>query len=179
MFDIGWPELMIVFVVALLVIGPRDLPKALHKAGKWVRQARAMASDFQRGLDKVVEEADLKEARDKLRQATLLNPHNMVKDAVMSHLDVGGTLTATATAMQGEKQAMEKALSIELPATPPDVNSADILAEMAEDSDVLRAPAAGTPAPTPLAEVSSPPPAVSPSQLSDTVPPAGPAGNAP
>ncbi len=46
MFDIGWQELFIVAVLALLVIGPKDLPRALRAMGKWVRKARSLARDF-------------------------------------------------------------------------------------------------------------------------------------
>jgi sec-independent protein translocase protein TatB len=43
LFDIGWPELLLIGVVALVVIGPKDLPRALRTAGFWVRKARGRA----------------------------------------------------------------------------------------------------------------------------------------
>ena len=67
MLDIGWPELTVILVVALLVIGPRDLPKALHSVGKWVRKARSVTREFQRHIDDMVRDADIEEVK-QLRQ---------------------------------------------------------------------------------------------------------------
>ena len=67
MLDIGWPELTVILVVALLVIGPRDLPKALHSVGKWVRKARSITREFQRHIDDMVRDADIEEVK-QLRQ---------------------------------------------------------------------------------------------------------------
>ena len=70
MFDIGWQELFIVAVLALLVIGPKDLPRALRTMGKWVRKARALARDFQGGLDDVMREAELDEFKNQMVSAS-------------------------------------------------------------------------------------------------------------
>ncbi len=59
MLDIGWPELMVVAVVTLLVVGPKELPRVLRTVMHWVRKAREVARDFQSGLDDMVKEADL------------------------------------------------------------------------------------------------------------------------
>ena len=66
MFDIGWQELFIVAVLALIVVGPKDLPRALRTIMGLVRKARLMARDFQDGLDEVVREADLDDMKSKL-----------------------------------------------------------------------------------------------------------------
>ncbi|WP_029007281.1 Sec-independent protein translocase protein TatB [Azospirillum halopraeferens] len=59
MLDIGWPELMVIAVVALVIIGPKDLPKAVYGVGKWVRKARMVAREFQGHLDDMMREAEL------------------------------------------------------------------------------------------------------------------------
>ena len=59
MFDIGWQELFILAVLAIIVIGPKDLPRAIRTITKWIRKARTMARDLQDGLDEVAREADL------------------------------------------------------------------------------------------------------------------------
>ena len=59
MFDIGWQELFILAVLAIIVIGPKDLPGAIRTITKWIRKARSMARDFQDGLDEVVGEGGL------------------------------------------------------------------------------------------------------------------------
>lgn len=59
MFDMGWDEMLLIGVVSLVVIGPKDLPKVLRQAGIWVRRAREMASEFQRGVEEMTREAEL------------------------------------------------------------------------------------------------------------------------
>ena len=66
MFDIGWQELFIVAVLALIVVGPKDLPRVLRTIMGLVRKARGMARDFQDGIDDVVREADLDDMKTKL-----------------------------------------------------------------------------------------------------------------
>ncbi|UNU42190.1 twin-arginine translocase subunit TatB [Sphingopyxis sp. YF1] len=61
MFDVAPTELLLVVVVALVVIGPKDLPKAMRFVGKWVGKARGMARHFRSGLDTMMREAELEE----------------------------------------------------------------------------------------------------------------------
>jgi len=73
MFDFGWDEMALIAVVALVVIGPKDLPHVLRQAGRWTRKAREMASEFQRGVDEMVREAELKEVKTQVETATDIN----------------------------------------------------------------------------------------------------------
>jgi sec-independent protein translocase protein TatB len=66
MFDIGFLELIVVAIVALLVLGPERLPKAARTAGRWIGRVRRMAHQFSSELDRQIE---LEELREKLRQA--------------------------------------------------------------------------------------------------------------
>lgn len=61
MFDVAPTELLLVVVVALVVIGPKDLPKAMRFVGKWMGKARGMARHFRSGLDTMMREAELEE----------------------------------------------------------------------------------------------------------------------
>jgi sec-independent protein translocase protein TatB len=72
-FDIGWPELMLIGVVALVVIGPKDLPAALRVAGYWVRKARTLSREFHSSVEQMMREAELHEVQAELRKATELN----------------------------------------------------------------------------------------------------------
>ncbi|MBN9787093.1 twin-arginine translocase subunit TatB [Pseudonocardia sp. TMWB2A] len=63
MFDIAPTELLVVAIVALVVIGPKDLPKALRFVGNWVGKARRMAAHFRAGVDNMVREAELEELK--------------------------------------------------------------------------------------------------------------------
>lgn len=73
LFDIGWPELLLIGVVALVVIGPKDLPRALRIAGFWVRKARTMSREFQSSVEQLMREAELDEMRRELTKVTDLD----------------------------------------------------------------------------------------------------------
>lgn len=68
MFDIAPTELLLVALIALVVIGPKDLPKAMRVVGKWMGKARGMARHFRSGLDTMMREAELEELEKKWRQ---------------------------------------------------------------------------------------------------------------
>jgi sec-independent protein translocase protein TatB len=69
MFDIGWSELMVIGVVAILAIGPKDLPLALKTVGQWVAKARALAREFQGSLDEMIREAELDKVKQEVQSA--------------------------------------------------------------------------------------------------------------
>src|SRR3546814_4677358 len=68
MFDVAPTELLLVVVVALVVIGPKDLPKAMRFVGKWMGKARGMARHFRSGLDTMMREAELEELEKQWRE---------------------------------------------------------------------------------------------------------------
>ena len=61
MFDIGALELLVVVIVAIIVIGPKDMPQALRVAGRWVGKLRRMSAQFRSGFDAMVREAELED----------------------------------------------------------------------------------------------------------------------
>lgn len=72
MFDIGWSELIVIGVVALIAIGPRELPGVLRMVGQWMGKARKMASEFQGHFNEAMREAemaDLKKTFDDVKDA--------------------------------------------------------------------------------------------------------------
>ncbi|MGY6695161.1 MAG: Sec-independent protein translocase protein TatB [Roseinatronobacter sp.] len=70
MFDIGWTELMVVGIVALIVVGPKDLPKMFRTLGQFTAKARAMAREFQRAMDDAADASGVKDVARDLRNAT-------------------------------------------------------------------------------------------------------------
>ena len=70
LFDLSMTELMLIGVVALVVIGPKDLPKALRVAGFWVKKARTLSREFQSSVDQMIREAELDEMRQELKKAS-------------------------------------------------------------------------------------------------------------
>jgi len=65
MFDIGIQEILLVVVVAILVIGPKDMPAALRTAGRWIGKMRRLSSHFRTGLDAMVREAEMEDMEKK------------------------------------------------------------------------------------------------------------------
>ena len=65
MFDIGATELLIIVIVAVLVIGPKDLPLAMRTAGRWIGKIRRVSSHFRSGLDTMIREAEMEEMEKK------------------------------------------------------------------------------------------------------------------
>jgi sec-independent protein translocase protein TatB len=65
MFDIGSTELLLIVIVAVVVIGPKDLPRALYKVGQIVGKARGMARHFRTGIDAMVREVEVEELEKK------------------------------------------------------------------------------------------------------------------
>ncbi len=63
MFDIGWVEMMVVIVVMIVVIGPKDLPVVLHTMGRWIARVRAMAREFQSGIEDLAQQAGIDDVR--------------------------------------------------------------------------------------------------------------------
>jgi len=68
MLDIGWSEMLLIAVVAIVVIGPKDLPKALRTVGQWMGRARRVAREFKDSVDDMVRESELDELRRETEQ---------------------------------------------------------------------------------------------------------------
>ncbi|UKV16504.1 Sec-independent protein translocase protein TatB [Thalassospiraceae bacterium SW-3-3] len=69
MFDIGWTEMALVAVVALFVVGPKDLPHVLYKLAGYWKKVRGMAREFQGGIDNLIREAELDDLRKQVTDA--------------------------------------------------------------------------------------------------------------
>lgn len=65
MFDIGAAELLVIIIVAVLVIGPKDMPLAMRTAGRWIGKVRRVSAHFRTGIDAMVREAELEDMEKK------------------------------------------------------------------------------------------------------------------
>ena len=99
MFDVAPTELLLVAMVALIVIGPKDLPKAMRFVGYWVSRARGVARQFRSGFDSMVREAELQEMEKRWAEenARIMREHQPAPDqmlpmAVVDHEDGGPVL---------------------------------------------------------------------------------------
>ena len=82
MFDFSWSELALIAAVALIVIGPKDLPRALRTAGMWARKARTISREFQSSIEQMVREAELDDVKKEIEAATSLNIENEIRNTV-------------------------------------------------------------------------------------------------
>ena len=79
MFDIGWSELLVIAVVAIVVIGPKDLPRVLRSVGKWTGQVKRMARDFQNQFNEALREAELDSIKKEVEDIGKIDPLADVK----------------------------------------------------------------------------------------------------
>jgi sec-independent protein translocase protein TatB len=108
MFDLfSWSHIVILLVVALVVVGPKDLPRLMHMAGKWAGKARAMANEFRKSFDEMARQAELDELRKEIED---LKKNNPVSDIMGSVSDVQAAINEpagdVANAMSGIQSAM-------------------------------------------------------------------------
>jgi len=88
MFDIGWSEMALIAVVAIVVIGPKDLPKVMRAVGQFTARARGMAREFQNSMDDLARETDLADAKRDLERLAQLD----IKSEVEKRLDPAGDI---------------------------------------------------------------------------------------
>jgi sec-independent protein translocase protein TatB len=116
MFDIGWSEFVLIAVVALIAIGPKELPGVLRTVGQWMGKARKMAAEFQSQFQEAMREAemaDLKKSFDDVREAASgLSGGNLISSL---QRDVTNSLRIDDINKPAETPA---APAIEPPATP-------------------------------------------------------------
>jgi sec-independent protein translocase protein TatB len=83
MFDLfSWSHIVILLGVALIVVGPKDLPRMMHMAGKWAGKARAMANEFRKSFDEMARQAELDELRKEIEDLKKNNPLSGITDSV-------------------------------------------------------------------------------------------------
>ena len=114
MLDFNFSEMAVVAVVALLVIGPKDLPKALRVAGYWVGKARGVARQFRAGFDEMVREAELAEMEKKWQAE---NERIMREHPVLAPAEPVIDLPANSTGMTADQPL--------LPSAPEDAGPSD------------------------------------------------------
>lgn len=87
--DIGWQELFFIAVLGIIVIGPKDLPKALRTIMGIIKKAKGLAGEFQKGIDDVVREAELSDLRKQVEGAASKD----ISKSISDYVDPDGGLT--------------------------------------------------------------------------------------
>ncbi len=91
MFDFAWSELGLIAVVAMILIGPKDMPVAIRSVTGWIRKARRMAAEFQTHVDEMVREADLGDIRTSINEIRNFD----IRGEIEKTVDADGSLRAT------------------------------------------------------------------------------------
>lgn len=148
MFGIDSPELLIIAIVALVVIGPEELPGMLRSWGKWMAQARSMASEFRGHVDDMVRQSELDEVKKQLESAPgldlqALDPTKEIRSVIQEGM------------ADGQKAIEEAKSTFDNPLAEPE--SAPQIAAEPAPSEAPRLEAVAEPAPAPAAEPVLPP----------------------
>ncbi|MGO4571436.1 Sec-independent protein translocase protein TatB [Microvirga sp. 2TAF3] len=172
MFDMSWGEVMVIGAVALIVIGPKDLPKALRTVGQVTGKLRRMAAEFQGQFNEAMREAELDDAKRQLQglndSVTSMNqgfnPMQTIRDELKGAIEAPATAhekTATETASEAAAQArgeasppapVEPSIALPIPSVPPIVDPAESIAAALKQEAVAKEAAAPPANPAPSTE---------------------------
>jgi sec-independent protein translocase protein TatB len=150
MFDLSWGEVMVVGAVALIVIGPKDLPKALRTVGQMTAKIRRMAAEFQGQFAEAMREAELDDVKRQIQgvneSVTSFDPVQSVRDELTDALKVpdampgktpGETVAAATAQARGEANPpapVEPTIALPNPSVPPIVDPAESVAKAVQQA---------------------------------------------
>ena len=138
MFDLGWGELLVVGAVALVVLGPKELPNALRTITNLTKSARRLAGEFQSGINEIVREAELEDARKVAQSMT----KGSISQAIEKAVDPTGEMKSSVSSL--EKDVKQISPVGPIPPAPPmaaPVEPAAIAAPESAEADGNVAPA--------------------------------------
>ena len=122
MFDIGWGEMLVIAIVVIVVVGPKELPGMLRTFGRTTSKLRVMANDFRRQFDEALKEAELDDVRKIADDVRSLNPKNEIRKALSpmekAAQDVRAGLDAAMKPAAKPDTAAQPAASTPQPAAP-------------------------------------------------------------
>jgi sec-independent protein translocase protein TatB len=176
MFDIGWTEMLVIAVVMIVVVGPKDLPKMLRTFGKTTAKLRAMAGDFQRQFNEALKEAELDDVKKSVDELRNLNPAAQIKKQINPFEKAAADVRAGIDAALKPSKLPEPAAAV-AQAAEPLKNGATAMPDIA-GPETMPAPPVMTPldaAPAPAAVVAATAPAGSAAASTAAPQPAAPA----
>ncbi|TPK97937.1 MULTISPECIES: Sec-independent protein translocase protein TatB [unclassified Mesorhizobium] len=143
MFEVGWSELLVIAVVMIVVVGPKDLPNMLRTFGRTAAKLRAMAGDFQKQFNEALKEAELDDVKSSIDSLRGLNPMNEVRKQLNPFEQAAADVRAGVDTMMKPKPAADPAApAAETP------QAAEPLKNGATDMPGVRGPEAASAAPT-------------------------------
>jgi sec-independent protein translocase protein TatB len=150
-FDIGWSEMLVILLVALVVIGPRDLPRVARTMGRWVAKGRAMAREFQHALEDMAREAELDKVKSEIDKAGRTNLGKSIENTIDPTGELGKAFDPnTKGAKQSGKHAPGKPAAAKPAAAKPaavEDKTGGTAEDAGRDATPSAAPAAAEPVP--------------------------------
>ena len=122
MFDIGAGELLVILIVAVVVIGPKDLPLAMRTAGRWIGKMRRISAHFRSGIDTMVREAELEEMEKKWKAQ---NEEIMRRSAALTEAEAGAPVMTGPPPAEAPPLPPAQTPAAEAPAAPAEAGDAD------------------------------------------------------
>ncbi|MCJ8520513.1 sec-independent protein translocase protein TatB [Pseudorhizobium tarimense] len=148
MLDIGWTELLVIGIILIVVVGPKDLPPMLRAFGKMTANLRKIAGEFRSQFDEALRESEMDDVRKTIADVQKLNPSNALRDAINPLRQMGNEI----------RTDLEKSTRVEKPSEPQKLETAATQAEK-PDLEAQKAVEGKVPAVQPAA-VSVPQPAM-------------------
>jgi sec-independent protein translocase protein TatB len=143
MFGIDSPELLVIAIVALVVIGPKELPGMLRSWGKWMAKARGMAAEFRGHVDEMVRQSELDDVKKQLVDLQSLDPTKEIKSIVQEGV------------AEGEKALADAKSTFDNPLAEPE-SAPQIAVEAPPETASTEAAPAAEPAPPPMVAEGAP-----------------------
>ena len=130
MLDIGWTEILVITVVALFIVGPKDIPKALRMVGVWIGKLKSLSREFQNTVEDAVRDSELDEVKKQIESAKTDFTKGMTET-----IDSEGELTEMLRGVDVKEEKKEKANAISS-AWPIPLNKKEEVLEQKADADI-------------------------------------------
>lgn len=88
MFDIGWTEITFIIIFAIIVIGPKELPRVLRTVGQWIGKAKSMTREFRGHVDDMIRDTELDEVKKQIDSAGSFDPGTALEDTIDSNGEI-------------------------------------------------------------------------------------------
>jgi sec-independent protein translocase protein TatB len=141
LFDIGWSEMAVIMLLALIIIGPKDLPRVARTIGQWVRKGRALAREFQTSLEDMARESELDDVRKEIEKVGRTD----FKKSIQNTIDPKGELTKAFDTSPDQAETKPAKPEIEKPAANGHVNGAAASSSSAEAPGKMLPPSESEP----------------------------------
>ena len=134
MFDIGGWEFLLIIMLALLIIGPKDLPLAIRTITQWIRKARSLAQEFQYNLDDIATQAEIDKVKtDLVADTGFSDMKTELEESLRAEIDPQGDLDASIKSLRNSVDNQE---ILEIDSSEDNMSSETNSSEEAEQRDV-------------------------------------------